>query len=198
VPKLLGAYERELHGPLASLTARDYARVVVIGAADGYYAVGLARALRGCTVHAYEMNPLPALVCRRVAAANGVGERVVTHGECRVDDLRRLGEGTALVISDCEGCEAELLDPAAVPSLRSSTILVELHESLAPGVERELPERFAETHEIELVPQELRHSGGYPALQSVTGLTFVDRELLVSEYRPDPVSWAIMVPRVAS
>src|SRR5688500_985732 len=45
VPKLLGSYECELHGALEQVIQGDYEQVVDIGAADGYYAVGLARAL---------------------------------------------------------------------------------------------------------------------------------------------------------
>jgi hypothetical protein len=197
VPKLLGSYECELHPQLERLMAGRYEQVVDIGAADGYYAVGLARAIPDCTVQAFEMNPLPARVCRGLAAENGAGDRVTMRGECGLDDLRALKDVPTLVFCDCEGGEAELLDPSAVPLLRTATVIVELHESLAPGVERELPARFAPTHSVEVIGQQLRHSGDYPELADGMQLNFVDQELLVSEFRPHPVTWAVMVPKDA-
>jgi len=195
VPKLLGSYERELHPSLQRVLSGSHQQVVDIGASDGYYAVGLARALPGCPVHAYEMNPLPAKVCRRLAQANGVAERVVVGGECRPEDLRGLPEVPTLVFSDCEGAEAELLDPSSVPLLRISTVVAELHESLAPGVERQVPERFAQTHDLEVVEQQVRHSDDYRALRDAPDLSFVDKDLLVGEFRNGRVRWIVAVPK---
>src|SRR5438105_426555 len=43
LPKLLGTYEAELHGPIEHLLkSRTYGAVVDVGAAEGYYAVGFA------------------------------------------------------------------------------------------------------------------------------------------------------------
>jgi hypothetical protein len=37
---------------------------------------------------------------------------------------------------DCEGCEAVLLDPALVPALRTTEVVVELHDFCSPHVSR--------------------------------------------------------------
>ena len=41
-PKLIGCYEREIHEILESVIRRGYRRIIDIGCAEGYYAVGLA------------------------------------------------------------------------------------------------------------------------------------------------------------
>src|SRR4051795_10844916 len=41
VPKLLGIYERELHGAIEAAIRAQPDVIVNVGAADGYYAVGL-------------------------------------------------------------------------------------------------------------------------------------------------------------
>ena len=46
VPKLLGIYERELHGAIEAAIRAQPGLIVNVGAADGYYAVGLARRCR--------------------------------------------------------------------------------------------------------------------------------------------------------
>src|SRR3954454_22153756 len=71
VPKLLGIYERELHGAIEAAIRAQPDVIVNVGAADGYYAVGLARRLPAATVIAYEADAGQRELCRRVAAANG-------------------------------------------------------------------------------------------------------------------------------
>jgi hypothetical protein len=194
VAKLLGSYESELHEPLSELVQRDWEQIVDIGAADGYYVVGLARRCPRAILRAFEMNPLPARVCMELARANGVDDRVAMGGECGLAELRALPELPSLVICDCEGCEASLLDPDAVPLLRSSTILVEMHDAAAPGVSERLIQRFRASHDIETHEMRLRHVGDYPALAAVDGIGYMDQELLISEFRTHPVRWAVMTP----
>ena len=57
VPKLLGIYERELHGAVEAAVLGQPEVIVNVGAADGYYAVGLARRCPSATVHAFEADP---------------------------------------------------------------------------------------------------------------------------------------------
>lgn len=194
VPKLLGSYESELHGAIDGLVGPDWEQVVDIGAGDGYYAVGLALRCPNATVRGWEMNPLPARVALELARANGVEARVELGGECRLENLRALPELRSLVLSDCEGCEDDLLDPAAVPLLRRSAVVVEMHDALAPGVEARLVERFSGTHHVETIAMRTRHAGEHPQLDSVDRLSYIDQELLVTEFRTHPVRWAVMTP----
>jgi hypothetical protein len=194
VPKLLGSYESELHDAIEAVVAQDWEQVVDIGAGDGYYAVGLALRCPSATVRAWEMNPLPARVALELACSNGVDGRIEMGGECRLDDLRALPELRSLVFSDCEGAEDELLDPAAVPLLRRSAVVVEMHDALAPGVEARLAERFTGTHRVETIGMRTRHAGEHPELGDVDRLNYIDQELLVTEFRTHPVRWAVMTP----
>lgn len=197
VAQLLGAYERELQPAITRVIEQRYDVIVDIGASDGYYAVGLALASPPSTVYAYEMNPFPARVCRALAEENGATDRVVMRGECRVDDLRALPNGPrTFVLCDCEGGELELMDPSAVPLLRRSALIVELHVQIVPGIEQMIVERFAPSHEIEIVETQCRYIAEYPRLLEVPGVSYIDRELGLSEFRPNPMKWAVMWPRV--
>jgi hypothetical protein len=198
VTQLLGAYERELHPALEALIHDPCPTVVDIGASDGYYAAGLARACPASTVYAYEMNFFPARVCRRLVEHNGVADRVVMRGECRLEDLQAfVPEGQAFVLSDCEGAEQRLMDPDAVPWLRTSRLIVELHDFAAPGIEDTIRARFASSHEIEVVESQRRYIGDYPLLMDVPSVNYMDREVGISEFRPVPIKWALMTPRSA-
>jgi hypothetical protein len=196
VPQLLGAYELELWPALESIIAAAPETIVDIGASDGYYAVGLARACPASTIYAYEMNFFPARVCRRLARYNGVADRVMMRGECRIGDLQALEPaGPTFVLSDCEGAEQDLMDPDAVPWLRTCRLVVELHEFAAPGIEETIRARFEPSHDIEVVRSRRRYVADYPALMEVPGVGYMDRELGVSEFRPVPIAWAVMNPR---
>jgi hypothetical protein len=194
VSKIVGSYELELHRVLEEWAARRPARVVNIGAAEGYFAVGLARALPDAAVFAYEIDEATRGRCIQLAEANEVSDRVRVRGECTADDLDALGPAEAVLLSDCEGCELQLLDPARVPALRSWELLVELHDFVDPTISQRVPARFADSHEIVLIPSRSRANESPPELSELEPR---DRQLLLSERRPAPMQWAWMRPHPA-
>jgi hypothetical protein len=197
VAQLLGSYEHELAGAFEQVIAWRPDVVVDVGASDGYYAVGLARELPQAAVHAFEINPFPARVCRALAEANGVVDRIVMHGDANLEELRHLPSGRTFVLSDCEGCERTLMDPEELPWLRSAFLVVELHEFAAPGVEQTVRERFAGSHDISMIDTVCRWTAEWPALKELDGIGYMDHEVGLSEFRPQPMRWAVMSPRVS-
>jgi hypothetical protein len=175
-PKLLGIYERELHAAVEDAIRAEPEVIVNVGAADGYYAVGLARRCPGSRVVVFEADDEQRALLNDVIAANGVTAEV--RGAATVELLREIDAD--VVLMDCEGCERALLDPAAIPWLGDATIIVELHDVWDPGVGTVVTERFAATHEIVVIP-----SGPQPPRG------------MLSEQRPGPMSWAVMTPRRA-
>jgi predicted O-methyltransferase YrrM len=198
VAQLLGSYEREIAGAIQRAVDRRFEQYIDIGASDGYYAVGFARSCPSSVVYAYEMNPFPARVCRELAIANAVEGRLHLRGECRVEDLAALPERPSFVLCDTEGAEASLMDPDAVPLLRSATLIVELHAFAVPDIEQTVSERFARTHHIDVMRTQPRYTGEFPALMEVPGVSYLDRQLAVAEFRPYPMAWAVMEPRERS
>ena len=180
IPKLLGAYERELHAAVERAIGEGPAQIVNVGAADGYYAVGLARRCPAAAVHAFEADSGARERLARVAAANGVVIRI--EGAAGLADLRGL-DGRALVVIDCEGCEATLLDPAQVPFLRTATIVAEVHDFAVAGIGEKIAARFAATHDVTMIP-----TGAQPPERGSP------LALALSEYRPGPMRWAVMFP----
>jgi hypothetical protein len=168
VPKLLGVYEAELHAAVEDAIRARPDAIVNVGAADGYYAVGLARRCPDARVIAYDVDAGQRALCARVAAANGVD--VDVRGAADRGDL----QGAALIVMDCEGCERALLDPPP-----AATIIVELHDFLDPGVGDTIAARFAPTHAVQLIPTAPQPPRRHP----------------LSEQRPGPMRWAVMTPR---
>lgn len=189
--KLLGCYERELHPAFERLLESGFSTIVNVGAAEGYYAVGLALRAPASTVYAFEIDEGRRELCEELARVNGVAARVVTGGECDPAWLVAL-QDDCLVLMDCEGCEVDLLGPEQAASLRGSALIVELHDFIDPRSSRRVVERFSATHECERIAATPRYSGDFPELGF---LGWKNRELAISEVRTHPMAWAVLNPR---
>ena len=162
---LLGTQELELHSIIETIIARDYDNVINIGAADGYYAIGLARRMPNTVIDAYEALHEHHSLLRLAAKKNGVSERVRVRGLCTIPLLSNsLKEGDAkrLVLADIEGAEVQLLDPEKVRSLFRTDILVETHDVIEPGCSDCLLRRFADSHEIIRIRSRPRTLNDFP------------------------------------
>ncbi|MFM7334422.1 MAG: hypothetical protein ACKO1H_08405 [Tabrizicola sp.] len=188
-PRLLGAYEASLHPILETVIARAYPQVIDIGAAEGYYAVGLARRMPGTTVHARDTDPRARALCTDLAKVNGVGPRVLVGPEVTHADLALCAHAETFILCDIEGAEGELLDPARAPELAQADILVEVHEGMRPGLLSTLTQRFAPSHRVTRIDRALR-----PDLLPdwAEGLSDLDRLLLLWEWRASPTPWLWM------
>jgi len=162
---ILGSQELELRDPIERIIARGYATILNVGAADGYYAVGLAMRSRRSRVIAFEMLPELHPVIGRTAELNGVGARIAIRGGCEIEDMQGALAAAAwspLVFMDIEGGEMHLLDPASVPQLCRADILVETHDAFVDGCTETLIKRFAGTHTIERYQARPRTLADFP------------------------------------
>ena len=197
LPKLIGCYEAELHVILADIAATPPDLVVNVGAAEGYYAIGLARLFPDCCVHAFDTSLASQDVCRLAAGLNEVGRRVFVGGRCTPDLLETiLPHGRApFLVCDCEGYERQLIDPQRVPALRSTTIVVECHDFIDPNITRTLVDRLAATHTLSTIQESARDPNTAPFLR---GFGSLDRWLAVCEYRPAMMNWLVARPNLAT
>ena len=185
-PKLLGTYEQELALIVAMEAARRPPLVVHLWSADGYYAVGLARAIAGVRVHAFEGDPAARRIAGRLARRNDVAWRVDLRGAASARRLARLDLDDAFVIVDSGAAGLELLDEELLPALRTATVLVEL------GADGDLlRERFAPTHAEEIVVQRGRDLDAHPPLAE---LPLEQRALALDEERESRARWALFTP----
>ena len=198
IPKVLGIYERECYPAVEWACAQKPKLIVDIGAAEGFYAVGLCRRNPQARVIAFEAEETGRRLLAESIRANGCADRLEIRGKCEPADLRNsLGNpnGPALVICDCEGYENVLLDPALVPELKQAMILMESHDVFQPGTSDRIKSRFSQTHEIEEIWARPRDVSEYPYHSLYTRL--LPRRYLewcVSEWRPGRMSWLWMRP----
>lgn len=189
---LLGVFEQELAGAVERLIAAAPRLVVNVGVAEGYYAVGLGRALPDARIVGYELLESARASCRRVAELNRIA--IDLRGECTVAELNDVLDGPAALFVDCEGGERDLLDPAAVPALNRCDILVECHDMIVPGLTELMVERFRPTHRIERIDEGTRPLVAHPMLHNRTSL---ERLLAICEFRGGASNWLMMTAEPA-
>lgn len=199
LPKLIGTYESELHPVMTRLQAFLPTQPIVIGAAEGYYAVGMARWPSVVGLTAFEAVVGAHDTIRELAKINGVDEKINTQGLCDCSllnhALERCADKHPLLIVDIEGGESILLDPIVVPRLRDAVMLVEIHEMFVPGLAERLRERFAATHRIEpfdSLPRTLNDlpAALHPLPRFVSGAAVFS----LHEGRPKGMQWWLFVP----
>jgi hypothetical protein len=168
--------------------------ILNIGAAEGYYAVGLARHFPEATVLAYEIDAGARELCAGLARLNGVAERVRIEGECTPQEMAALPLQGALILCDCEGCELELLRPDVAPALLDSYLLVELHDCFDPRITPALRERFEATHDITLIDSAPHDPDAFAAARFLPPEL---RRVAVDDGRGEWLQWALMTPKAA-
>ena len=191
MPRLLGTYESELHPYLRIFAQNELDDILVIGCAEGYYAVGLARLMPGVRVHAFDREQAARSACEQLAIANAVEDRVFIGGEFSPQDFEAFAGHRVLVVVDIEGAEEDILQPALSPSLSNMNLIVETHDLYRPGVLGRLIERFQATHDIKQVDQQPKNCVLPDWLQD---LSHLDQLLAVWEWRARPTPWLVMTP----
>jgi predicted O-methyltransferase YrrM len=84
---LLGIYEREL-APLVEKVCSQGPRLIVnIGAAEGYYAIGLAIRNPSSRIVAFESETEGRALLQEMAEGNDVYTRIDIRGKCETQDL---------------------------------------------------------------------------------------------------------------
>lgn len=199
-PKLLGTYEKELHPLFDSLRQHPVDVAFDIGAAEGYYAVGMLFANLALHVVAFETNPEGQTLLMQMAELNGVGDRLSVFGACSVaalnEQLNAVRNQSSLLMMDVEGFESLLLDPIRVPALTRLNILVEVHDFVLPGLTQEIVARFGDSHTVERFDEQPRRLEENTCLGGVIRLLPRRYQMLpVNEHRPCRMHWLWLTAR---
>ena len=194
VPKLIGTYEQPLHYYVDLATKTSYSKVINVGCAEGYYAVGFALKMPNTEILAYDINAKAQEACIRLAEKNDVGGRVSVFGELAPQNLTEKLLNGSLIFCDIEGAENDLLDPSKAAALKSADIIVESHECLVPGITETLKSRFEQSHYIvEVKDDGMRELENPP--EWFLNFSHLDQLLATWEWRSGPTPWLIMTQK---
>lgn len=182
IHKLLGSYEMELHPWIHEIADQNHTMLLDIGTADGFYAVGFGRLMPKTRVIGFDTDRWARNATEKLVALNGTAN-VEIEAMCNNAWINSNVIPNSLIFSDCEGYEAVLFDLEKSPILRECDMVIELHERPAPGVEKLLRERFAQTHDCRSVTYVDHDPALFPELADVEPNM---RELVISEGRSGP------------
>lgn len=192
--RLAGTYEEEIAPWVLDALQRRPETIVDVGAAEGYYAVGIARALPGSEVVAFELDPHGRRLCRETANLNHVSNiRVI--GRATPKRLNRELSPGSLLLCDCEGYEVELINPSTVPAVRDVDAIIEVHEFASPGVTDLLTRRLEPTHAVTRVEAIPRSLVGRPQLRHLEPRVAAQAMEEGRPTAPGPMAWLICLSR---
>jgi hypothetical protein len=199
VSMYFGLYEQEILNELASLS-REQKIFIDIGAANGYYAIGVLVGSLFEESICYELSDNGRDVIQRNAVLNGVSNKIEIRGAAQKDFFEQIPDGKrqqAVLLIDIEGAEFELLTDRFFNAFRRSTIFVELHErAFADGQQRlaNLRAIASQMFNIKEIRMGARDPGKFLELQE---LSDTDRWLICSEGRPFMMHWWRLDPKIA-
>ena len=195
-PKLIGSYETELHEVLQYILRQEYAQVIDIDCAEGYYAVGFAMRLPDSKVIAYDIDPSARELCAQMAKLNGVTFDI--HEHCSDKDLAELeGKEKSLIFCDCEGYEAEIFNEALCSKLKAHDLLIECHDFVNIDITPSLSAILKDTHTIEVIESLDDISKAYIYDYSeLENFSLQEKKGVFAERRPHIMRWIFAKSKV--
>ncbi|GAC1327009.1 MAG: hypothetical protein NVSMB26_00150 [Beijerinckiaceae bacterium] len=149
-PKWIGTYEDELHEIMGVVIQTGYEVMIDVGAAEGYYACGMAYRCPDSHVWSFELDPWSRAQQKRIASLNNL-ENLNVGTLCTWEKLEQLAKRRTFLLCDIEGAEFDLLNPQACPAFALCDILVEVHrhgnQTTNEGA-AVLANRFKDTHSL--------------------------------------------------
>ena len=148
-PKITGTYEKEIQPVMELEKGISYDAFIDIGAAEGYYSVGMALFSESKSIISFEASEYANKLQLELAKLNKVEDKIVMLGFCESSDLTVQTEKyeKIFILCDVDGYELALLDNQATPRLNFATMLIECHNHCYAEMEISLKERFKDTHD---------------------------------------------------
>lgn len=166
--KLVGSYEAVLHPVLQKIFQNDYDTIVDIGAAEGYYLIGLGQKFPKATLVGFETETIGQELIAEMYQKNNLHNKLVLEGTATVVNVAPYITEATLLVCDCEGGEVDILNPTTEAAfLKIKTAIIELHDFIRPGIKETLIRRFSDTHAIEFVAFKMADPKNFPFLASI-------------------------------
>jgi len=152
LPKILGTYESEIYDHIDTFLKKKYAQVIDIGAAEGYYAVGIARNMNTTPIICYDVNPQALAFCKKMGELNQINNLQV-NGLFTTEHFEKYAYQNSLIICDVDGYEKDLFpNTQIVEKLKFSDLIIETHDYIDPSITQNLIKVFSPTHDCVVIP----------------------------------------------
>jgi hypothetical protein len=197
VPALLGFYEQEVLNELIQASSK-YKNFIDLGAADGYYGVGVLVSGMFEKSFCYESSKTGRKAIAKNASVNRVSELVVIRGTARKGfelDFNEATRNESVLLVDIEGGEFDVLTLEVFEAFKKSVFIIEIHDWMVLHGEvklQALEDRARKHFDIRKIRMGPRDPAAFPELKN-----FSDNErwLICSENRDLVQYWLILSPK---
>jgi len=196
ITKLLGVYEEHIVEQLGCFYSTSTVPFVDIGAADGYFAVGVAKLDWAEKVFAFEISPVARSILEGNAISNSCANKIDIQSEATLDNIADIIHTYpgVFVLVDIEGAEYDLFNHDLLKLLKHSTIIIELHpRKIKDGwlKQTKLLEEAAQFFKTEIL---VRESYSPNIFKELSEFSDDDRLLALSEGRKASAQWLLLRP----
>lgn len=195
---LIGTWELELFSVLNEILKKKFSTIFVVGAAEGYYAVGFSQHLPDTNIFAFEKQFDYRGKLKRLTISND-SKNIHIEGNCDSKILKshlQLGGDNPFLFCDIEGGEIRLLNLKLIPDLAKTELIVEVHEMYVENCQQRLLDEFKDTHNYTIIYGRERRLDDLPVSCRILSF-FASKETvtnLMNEGRPYPMNWIWFQP----
>ena len=196
-PKIMGVYEMQLQKYIMEFKKKKYDKIINIGAAEGYYAVGSAMLFSDTKVFAIDKDKKALSFLAKMAKINGVQDYIkIYDGEVKKFFNEIDPKSKNLIISDCEGCEFDIFSNSSTEVFKNSDLIIEMHykkKDLTIDFQRnEFIKRFNDNHDVKIVKPIKNNVENYPSLENMA-VKYAKR--FIQENRSINAEWIIFLSK---
>ena len=193
----LGLYEKEILDIINDFEENQFDTFIDIGAADGYYGVGMLNSKIVQKAICFEASEVGQKIIKKNFGLNGSPGQIEIFGSASNNSLKSLTSvdfTKAIILIDIEGAELEIVDAEFLSQARGANIIIEVHnwvDQFAAKYEKMLRaiDRDFNVHVIEPVE---RPTKSMPILRSFSD---ENRALIASEGRPCLMRFILLKPK---
>lgn len=196
---LLGMYEREVVQYLANLPYRARENFVNVGAAEGYFAIGMLHAELSVRTICFELSETSRESMRDGSSLTRNGQNLTLFGLAdenfldKVEGVHGFEYDNSVFLIDVEGAELEILTDDGLRRMARANIVIETHAMMVSEQEQmEFEKLCSKYHRVSEIRTEGRNPGEFFELDSWPDN---HRWAICSEGRPERGRWLVLSPK---
>ena len=198
ITQILGVYEQHVMEKLIEYGKRQSHPFIDIGAADGYFAVGMAFSKSVNKVYAFEISSVGQEKIKENAARNSCSDLVFVRGEPNYESLNSIisESSGAVVLLDIEGDEFQFLTEEILTLMRNCYVVCELHPWIVKAGYEKQKQLISKAENIFNVSMIQREAYGPNQFEELSEFSDEERLIALGEGREKNMKWLVLEPKL--
>jgi len=193
---LLGLYEQEILNSLKSIP-KKYTVFIDLGAADGYYGIGVLVGKLFKKSYCYEISEIGQKSIKQNAILNNVSENIIIKDIAKnnfYEDLPAEDLNESILFVDIEGGEFDLFDKNLFKRFKESIIFIELHDWAIKDGDEKLKKMIDDSKDYFSITELTTSNRDLSGFSELDKMSDTDRWLICSESRKRRMTWLRLDP----